>query len=46
MGEEGFQWLRKNKNYSFQFKLDAVNLYLSTEISFRSLALQLNLKNS
>ena len=46
MGDEGFQRSRKNKTYSFQFKLDAVKLYLSTEISFRDLALKLHLKNS
>lgn len=45
MGEEGLQRSRKNENYSFQFKLHAVELYLSTEISYQELALQLKLKS-
>ena len=45
MGEEGLQRSRKNNTYSFQFKLHAVELYLSTEISYQELALQLKLKS-
>ncbi|WP_270659814.1 transposase [Enterococcus thailandicus] len=32
-GEEGLLRSRKNKNYSVQFKLDAIELYLTTELS-------------
>lgn len=41
-----FSGREKKETYSFQFKLDAVQLYLSTEMSFQDLALQLHLKNS
>ena len=46
MGENGLQRSRKNETYSFQFKLHAVELYLSTEISYQELALQLKLKSN
>ena len=46
MGEKGLQRSRKNETYSFQFKLHAVELYLSTEISYQELALRLNLKSA
>ena len=45
MGEKGLQRSRKNETYSFQFKLHAVELYLSTEMSYQELALQLKLKS-
>ena len=45
MGKEGLQRSRKNETYSFQFKLNAVELYLNTEISYHDLALQLKLKS-
>ena len=45
MGEKGLQRSRKNETYSFQFKLHAVELYLSTEMSYQDLALQLKLKS-
>ena len=45
MGEDGLQRSRKNETYSFKFKLNAVMLYLTTEMSYLELALQLNLKN-
>ena len=46
MGEKGLQRSRKNETYSFQFKLHAVELYLSTEMSYQELALQLKLKSA
>ena len=46
MGKDGLQRSRKNETYSFQFKVNAVELYLSTEISYQELALQLNLKSA
>ena len=46
MGEKGLQRSRKNETYSFQFKVNAVELYLSTEISYQELALRLNLKSA
>lgn len=45
MGQDGIQRSRKKEIYSFQFKLNAVELYLSTENSYLKLALQLNLKS-
>ena len=36
---------RQNKTYSFQFKQHAVELYLSTEISYQDLALLLDIKS-
>jgi len=45
LGIEGISRSRKKKNYSFQFKLHAVELYLSTEISYKDLALQLEINN-
>lgn len=44
-GEKGL-WRNKGKQkYSFQFKYDAVQWYLTTEISYRDLAKQLQLPN-
>ena len=43
--KKGLQRSRKNETYSFQFKLHAVELYLSTEMSYQDLALQLKLKS-
>ena len=36
---------RKNKSYSFNFKLNAVKLYLTTELSYSELALDLGINN-
>lgn len=45
-GEEGL-WRKKGKQkYSSQFKYDAVQCYLTTEISYRDLAKQLQMPNS
>ena len=38
-GEEGVMRSRKNNNYSFQFKLSVVELYLSSGVSYQELAL-------
>ncbi len=45
LGTEGISRSRQKKSYSFQFKLHAVELYLSTEISYQDLALQLEINN-
>lgn len=45
-GEKGL-WRKKGKQkYSSQFKYDAVQCYLTTEISYRELAKQLQMPNS
>ena len=36
---------RQNKNYSFQFKLYVVELYLSSEVSYQELALSQGMNN-
>ena len=43
-GSEGIARSRQQKKYSFQFKLHAVELYLSTETSYQELALSLGIK--
>lgn len=43
-GKEGL--MRSNKNYSFQFKLSVVELYLTSEVSYQELALSQDIKNS
>ena len=44
-GEEGLMRSRKNKNYSFQFKLSVVELYLTSEVSYQELALSQGINN-
>jgi len=44
-GEEGLLRSRKNRSYSVQFKLDAIELYLTTEMSFQEVANQLEMNN-
>lgn len=44
-GEEGLMSSRKNKTYSFDFKLHVVELYLSTEVSYQELALSVHMNN-
>lgn len=44
-GEEGLTRSRKNENYSFEFKLHVVELYLSTEVSYQDLALSVGINN-
>lgn len=45
-GKEGLLRSRKYKNYSFQFKLSVVQLYLTSEVSYQELALSQCIKNS
>ena len=45
-GDEGLMRSRKNGNYSFEFKLHVVELYLSTEVSYQDLALSVGINNS
>ena len=44
-GERGLLRIRANNDYSVQFKKDAIELYLTTEISYRELALELEMTN-
>ena len=44
-GKEGLVRSRQNNNYSFQFKLSVVELYLSSEVSYQELALSQGIKN-
>ncbi len=44
-GEEGLYRSRKKINYTSEFKLNAVELYLTTELSYQELAGQLNMNN-
>ena len=44
-GKDGIMRSRKNNNYSFQFKLFVVKLYLSSEVSYRELALSQGINN-
>ena len=45
-GDEGLTRSRKNKNYSFQFKLSVVELYLTSEVSYQELSLSQGINNS
>lgn len=44
-GDEGLLPVKKRKEYSFETKLYVVNLYLSSEISYRDLAIQQGILN-
>ena len=44
-GDDGLLRSRQNNNYSFQFKLSVVELYLSSEISYQELALSQGINN-
>ena len=44
-GNDGLIRSRKNKEYSFQFKLFVVELYLSSEVSYQKLALSQGINN-
>ena len=46
LGDDGLIRSRQNKQYSFQFKLSVVELYLSSEVSYQELALSLGINNS
>lgn len=45
-GEEGLLRKRQNKKYSVQFKLDAIELYQTSEMSYREIANALEMNNS
>ena len=45
-GYEGLLRSRKQEKYSFEFKLNVVELYLTTEVSYRELALSQGINNS
>ena len=44
-GEKGLLRSRKKENYSFDFKLHVVKLYLTTEVSYQELALSVGINN-
>lgn len=44
-GYEGIKISRRNNNYSLDFKLNVVNLYLTGEMSYQSLANELKITN-
>jgi transposase len=44
-GDEGLMRSRQKKTYTFNFKKNVVELYLSTEISYQELALSLGINN-
>ena len=44
-GKDGLLRSRQKKNYSFQFKLSVVELYLSSEVSYQELALSQGINN-
>ena len=45
MGDNGLFRSRKQKKYSFEYKLHVVDLYLSSEVSYQELALQEGINN-
>lgn len=45
MGKESLKRSRQNKSYSVQFKVNAVELYLTTEMSYQTLAIELEMTN-
>ena len=45
-GDEGLFRSRKNESYSFEYKLHVVELYLSSEVSYRELALSEGINNN
>ncbi len=44
-GKDGLMRSRKRENYTFDFKLHVVELYLTTEVSYQELALQIGINN-
>jgi transposase len=44
-GNEGLMRSRQMKNYTFEFKLSVVELYLTTEVSYQDLALSVGINN-
>ncbi|EFM65112.1 hypothetical protein HMPREF0634_1431 [Peptostreptococcus stomatis DSM 17678] len=45
LGYDGLMRSRKNKNYSFEFKLNVVKLYITNEVSYKELALSQGINN-
>jgi len=45
LGIDGLMRSRKNQTYTFEFKLNVVELYLTTEVSYQDLALRFEIKN-
>ena len=45
-GDEGLRRSKGNKTYTFEFKLNVVELYLSSEVSYQELALSQGINNS
>ena len=45
LGDDGLMRSRKNKNYSFEFKLNVVKLYLTNEVSYKELSLSQGINN-
>ena len=45
-GDEGLKRSRNNREYSVEFKLEAITRYEATELSYRQLALELGMTNS
>ena len=44
-GENGIMRKRKNKSYSYKFKLHVVEMYLTTEKSYKNLAIEVGINN-
>ncbi len=44
-GDKGLMRTRKKSKYTFEFKLSVVELYLTTEVSYRELALSVGINN-
>lgn len=44
-GNEGLMRSRVKKNYSFEFKMNVVQSYLTTEVSYQELAIQFDMNN-
>ena len=45
LGDEGLMRSRKNQSFTFEYKLHVVELYLTSEVSYRELALQEGIHN-
>lgn len=45
LGYEGLRRSRGKKNYSFEFKMNVVQLYLTMEVSYQELAMQIGMNN-
>lgn len=45
LGDEGLAYSKKNKNYSFEFKMYVVKLYLTTDLSYQELSLKVGINN-